>query len=129
LDRVVASPDWCEIFQGVKIEVEASFTSDHAPLFISLHEPHVLRRNPNYFKYEAHWGLNKECKEIVKQVWRRKFTSENNWQNFNHKVKLCKSQLRRWERSTNGSREQEIGRIKEEILKLQGEMAMLKESG
>jgi hypothetical protein len=100
--------------------VEASFTLDHAPLFIYLHEPHGLRRNSNYFKYEAHWGLNKECKEIVKQVWRRKVTSENRWQDFNYKVKLCKSQLRRWERSTNGNREQEIGRIKEEILKLQG---------
>jgi hypothetical protein len=68
--------------------------------------------------------LNKECKEIVKQVWRRKFVQDNNWQNFNQKVKQCKLHLRRWERSKNGNREQEIGRIKEEILSLQGAVGL-----
>jgi hypothetical protein len=124
LDRVVASPEWCEMFQGVRIAVEVSFTSDHAPLFISLRESPMLKRNKNFFKYEAHWGLNKECKEIVKQVWRRKFVQDNNWQNFNQKVKQCKLHLRRWERSKNGNREQEIGRIKEEILSLQGAVGL-----
>lgn len=34
LDRVVASSDWCEMFQDVRISVEASPTSDHAPLLL-----------------------------------------------------------------------------------------------
>jgi hypothetical protein len=108
------------MFQGAKIVVVAALTSDHAPLVISLLDHQMPKRNLHYFKYEAHWGLNKECKDIVKQVWRRKLAPEDKWQDFNQKVKHCKNQLRRWENMNNGSREQEIVRIKEELLTLQG---------
>jgi hypothetical protein len=100
LDRVVASPDWCEMFQGSKVVVEASLTSDHAPLFIAVTENQMPRkRNQQNIKYEANWGKNKECKGIIKQVWRRRFPDEDKWQNFNVKMQQCKEHLRKWQRT------------------------------
>jgi hypothetical protein len=80
----------------------------------------MSKRRPQNLKYEAHWGLNKECKEIVKQVWRRKFTHEDKWHNFNNKVQHCKGQLKRWQRINLRGVEQKITLINKEISKLQG---------
>jgi hypothetical protein len=95
LDRVVTFLEWCEMFQEAKVVVEASLTSDHAPLIITLSNNQMLKRRNQNLKYKAHWGKNKECKEIIQQVWRRRFPQEDKWQNFNYKVQHCKQQLKR----------------------------------
>jgi exonuclease III len=75
LDRVVASPDWREMFQGTKVVVEVTLNSDHVPLIVAVTENQLMkRRNYQNIKYEAHWGKNKESKGIIKQVWRRRFS-------------------------------------------------------
>ena len=73
LDRATASSEWCSLFPGMEVVVEASLTSNHSPLTIALKGQHNGRRKKKRsFKYEAKWAMDGESKEIVKQVWRAK---------------------------------------------------------
>lgn len=106
------------MFQGAKVVVEASLNSDHAPLIIALLDNQTLRRRTQNLKYKAHWGKNKECKGIIKQVWRRRFSQKDKWQNFNLKVQHCKGQLKRWQCINHGRVEQRIMFLNKQILDL-----------
>jgi hypothetical protein len=119
LDRAVASKDWRELYQGAKVVVEATLTSDHAPLFITLTNSQMGKRRNHNLKYEASWGKNKDCKDIIKQVWRRRFSQEDKWQNFNSKAQCCKEQLKRWQIDNQGGVEQRLTALNKEISELQ----------
>jgi hypothetical protein len=72
LDRGIANISWCSLFPDFGIFVEATTSSDHALLLLKLNEKKRRRWNKGAFRYEAKWGLNKQCKKVIKKVWRRK---------------------------------------------------------
>ena len=69
LDRVVANSTWCEIFQEVDVANEVATSSDHTSFFSTINGGPVRRQPKRGFFYAAEWGLEKECKQIIKQSW------------------------------------------------------------
>jgi hypothetical protein len=70
LDRAVANSEWCNIFPRVSVLVLAARTSDHSPLIVSSHG-RLIGRTPyrRSFKFEALWGEEAECAEIINLAW------------------------------------------------------------
>ena len=102
LDGATVSSDWCSLFPGMEVVVEASLTSDHSLLTIALKGQHNGRRKKRSFKYEAKWAMDGESKEIVKQVWRAKHNQGDKWHTLNQKLDLCKGQLTNWIKGKHG---------------------------
>jgi hypothetical protein len=72
LDRVVANHAWHNLFPNVDSSVELVLFSNHLPLTIYLSGSMGGRRKGRCFRYEAGWGDNHECKEVIKKIWRVK---------------------------------------------------------
>jgi hypothetical protein len=118
LDRVVANSTWCEMFQVVDIANEVATSSDHTPFFITINGGPVRRRQNRRFFYAAEWGMEKECKQIIKQVWRQKSTQENKLQALQNSFERCKSQLMSWQRKNRGSTENILQEKHKELVDL-----------
>jgi hypothetical protein len=51
------------------MEVLATRSSNHKPLWISFDSTRLYRRGPRSFKYEACWNLDEESLEVVREAW------------------------------------------------------------
>jgi hypothetical protein len=69
LDRALATGGWCEHFLEVVVEVLPTRSSDHKPLNVICKHNRACRGRQKSFKYEASWGLDEECGEVVSRAW------------------------------------------------------------
>jgi hypothetical protein len=118
LDRVVANSTRCEMYQSVDVANEEATSSDHTPFFITINGGPIRRRQKRRFFYAAEWGMEKECKQIIKQVWRQKSTQENKLQALQNSFERCKSQLMSWQRKNRGSTENILQEKHKELVDL-----------
>lgn len=109
LDRVVANSKWCEQFSDVEVLDEVAITSDHTPIIITISGEPQRKRPIRRFFYEAKWGVEKECKQIVKQVWREKHVQGDMWHKIQAKLEGCKRKLMQWQKKQKGIIEEVIG--------------------
>jgi hypothetical protein len=63
----------------VEISLEGAAFSDHLPILINMAGSKVMCRRGRGFRYEATWGEKKECKEIIKKIWKVKDTACGTW--------------------------------------------------
>jgi hypothetical protein len=63
---------WCSLFLDFGVFLEAIASFDHALLSLKPNDKGKERWNRGAFRYEAKWGLNKQCHEVIKRVWHRK---------------------------------------------------------
>lgn len=105
----------------VEVTIEAAISSDHTPLLIKINTGPQNNRPRGRFFYEARWGLEKECKTIVKQVWHAKPVPGNVWLNVKRKLECYKRKLMLWQKKCKGSTEEVVGEKNVEIAGLQAE--------
>jgi hypothetical protein len=56
-------------FPEVVVEVLPARSSNHKPLNVILRHCRAWRRGQQSFKYEASWGLDEECRDVVARAW------------------------------------------------------------
>jgi hypothetical protein len=81
------------------------------------------RRRKRGCFYEAKWGMEKECKEIIKQVWKEKCHHGDEWTTLTGKLEMCKASLTRWSKGKNENTEKEIAnkcKLLEELQEKEG---------
>jgi hypothetical protein len=68
-DRGVANQGWYELYPVAEVLVEASTTSDHALLMVSMMGSHKGEPTRRRFQYEAKWSLEQGYNEVVSCEW------------------------------------------------------------
>jgi hypothetical protein len=121
LDRVVANAKWCTIFPEVSIATVTVLNSDHVPILINNGGRGPYGGRFKKFKYEAQWAKEQGAKDVVKRVWRKKFSYADKWQNMKGKLKDCSRGLLRWGRKDMGEAEKVIEQKTKQLESLQCE--------
>jgi hypothetical protein len=98
LDRVVANRDWCNLYQGVEVEVGVTIRSDHLPLFVSSKSRLSRQKHSRKFRYEAAWEVHDKCRELVANSWEHSpINSADPWLFLGGKMEECRRVLTRWQ--------------------------------
>ena len=68
LDRALATMDWLDHFQNIKVQHLMDTTFDHFPILLA--DAKVLKeRRKRRFHFKAIWTRREDCKELIKEVW------------------------------------------------------------
>lgn len=100
--------------------MEAVVNSDHAPLYLSLLRKIARNRGRARFRYEAGWGLEEGCKEVISRAWSQVGTLGVSWERLDSKLQACKRGLGFWIHSKQGTTKTQIQRMSHNLAELQG---------
>ncbi|GLT63989.1 hypothetical protein SLA2020_365100 [Shorea laevis] len=93
LDRATATTSWCAKFPSVDVNILAARRSDHKPLYVSFLGNGHQRSRRKVFKYEASWGADEECADLVKHVWVQPDSGTSPVQSAQHLLQQCQKTL------------------------------------
>jgi hypothetical protein len=116
LDRVFANHEWLTRYPKVEISLEGAIFSDHLPILINMAGSKVMRRKGRGFRYEATWAEKKECKEIIKKIWKVKDTACGTWSSVNMKLNESKRGLEMWQKVHGRKVGQHIQMLSDKLL-------------
>jgi hypothetical protein len=119
LDRVVANHSWHIRYPNVDASLDVAAFSDHLPIFINLVGEKMKRRRGCGFRFEATWGDNKECKEVIKQIWKVKNRDHGTWRSVQGKLNASRRDIREWQRVNGRNMGQQIHMLSDQILEAQ----------
>jgi hypothetical protein len=117
LDRGLASPEWCSLFPNAGIEVEATFCSDHLPLWLRF--DYCYRTPHKLFRYEACWNATDDCEELIRQAWARETYGSNGVEETRKKLLNCQSALMEWSKYKRKREQQSLNKLYGRLEKLQ----------
>ncbi|XP_062158001.1 uncharacterized protein LOC133865598 [Alnus glutinosa] len=101
LDRVLATVGWCAKFPEVEVQVMASCSSNHRPLWVSFTSPPI--RIPRIFRFEASWNVSEDCAEVIKKAWSEVGGTGSPMQDILQKLRQCQQALSCWSSFEFGS--------------------------
>ncbi|XP_019162018.1 PREDICTED: uncharacterized protein LOC109158586 [Ipomoea nil] len=90
LDRAVASPAWCDLYQEALVHNLLTMYSDHSAILLTL-EGRPVRQNARHFKFEAAWLLDGNCRKVVEHSW-----GFSRGLVFQQRIERCGKDLWRW---------------------------------
>ncbi|XP_039044339.1 uncharacterized protein LOC120183780 [Hibiscus syriacus] len=101
------------LFPECYVDTVSTASSDHSAISLSL-EGAITICSPrrDYFKFDACWANEDQCRNIVHRVW------ENNEDSFSVKVGKIRSMLGDWQRARRSQAKREERRLKSFILRL-----------
>ncbi|XP_059431606.1 uncharacterized protein LOC132165127 [Corylus avellana] len=114
LDRVVVA--WHTLFPNVESSIELAIFSDHLPILINPSGSCKVRRRRRDFHFEAEWGEKKECKEVIKKIWRVKEREQGTWIAVEKKLKKSKGGLLQWQKVNRRQIGQDIQLLSEKLI-------------
>lgn len=115
----LANNGWCGLFLRVEVPIESVVNSDHWPLILhtsKLPNGHNCKRG---FIYDATWGKEKACKDIVKMVWRKTGRLVDMWTNVKVKMDGCKQALSKWKKDHVGTADKKIAEKTKQLDQIQ----------
>jgi hypothetical protein len=104
LDQVVANREWFVVHQRVEVVKEVQLHSDHCSMSIFLNGMAHGRKQWGGFKYDAAWNNEKDCQDIIKQVWRGKDNFVGSWHTVAQKLKKSKIHVLQWRKERGRSK-------------------------
>ena len=94
LDRGVANLEWRNWFPKAMVSMEATMSSDHAPLVLSLSKIQRRNKGNKRFRYEAGWALEDGCKGVIASAWEKDSLQQPmGWDQLDKKLYNCKKQI------------------------------------
>lgn len=119
LDRALANNRWQELFTFRQVEIFASCTLDHAPVFIWFHNKRRSRdKRCSRFQYEVTWK-QKEIKEVIQKVLKVKEGTTRVWRQVLGKLKKSKNSYLQWRRINRDPTEKDIQKTLGKVKNLQ----------
>ena len=119
LDRVMANHAWHTRYSNVEASLDVAAFSNHLPIFINIAGNKMMRRKRSGFRFEANWGENQECREVIKKVQRVKNLDHGSWRSVKEKLNNSKRNLKQWQRVNGRHIGQEIKTLSEQLLEAQ----------
>jgi len=97
LDRAVANNQFALRFPQLTVEVLAARSSDHAPLYVVLHQvSSSQRRTKSLFRYESWWQRQEGFTNAVRQVWIEKSSNRTPWGLLKGKIHRSTKVCQQW---------------------------------
>uniref|UniRef100_A0A803N338 CCHC-type domain-containing protein n=1 Tax=Chenopodium quinoa TaxID=63459 RepID=A0A803N338_CHEQI len=115
LDRFLADDGWVSLFPEYEARNFPIYSSDHAPIMVSVKKREDTVANGKSFRFEPLWLSWEECGEIVDRSWHASLAMD-----INQKIARCGVELSSWAGKTFGS-------IKKKIKKAEQKPRELKE--
>ncbi|KAE8681614.1 hypothetical protein F3Y22_tig00111311pilonHSYRG00100 [Hibiscus syriacus] len=95
------------------VETISTTNSDHSAISLSLKSDiHISSPRRDYFKFDACWANEDQCRHIVQQTW------ENNEDSFSNKVIKIEDKLGNWQQARRRQAKWDERRIRSRILHL-----------
>ena len=112
LDRAVANTQWCSIFKDASVQVLASHSSDHKPLFLML-DVNLPGNgiNKRGFKFEMNWTLEEGYQQVIEEAWNAAPNDD-----AVSKLTKCQTSLQKWSKGKLGDN---VAQIKQKTHKLE----------
>ncbi|KAK8574625.1 hypothetical protein V6N12_062315 [Hibiscus sabdariffa] len=117
LDRILVSLEWKSSFPKAMGVLDATISSDHAPIVLFLEG--MKKKYKRDFKFEAKWLLEEEYTKKVEESWSPGCSGHNtSW--FGRKLSRTRIKLRQWSKLKRGQVKGKEEEMKERIRTLQG---------
>lgn len=95
LDRVLATPSWCRLFDQASVSHLNAVGSNHNALLLTLRPAPTNHRVP--FRFDARWVEDDEAQHIIKQAWSTQVQGSRFFSIYK-KIQSCRSSLTNWKR-------------------------------
>ncbi|XP_026377995.1 uncharacterized protein LOC113272364 [Papaver somniferum] len=112
LDRVIATPDWCLMFEHSGVLHLSRISSDHS--LILLNTCRTVARRPPSYRFEAYWVTHPDFLKMVLESW-----NLNLYDDLISKLASLGNFLKSWSRDKIGCIKNIIRNLKKKLLKLQ----------
>jgi hypothetical protein len=119
LDRVVANPEWSNLFSDAKVQHVVLSRSDHYPLLIELRKDKWNRRGPKLFRYDVMWEREDSLPEVIKREWCN-LPNRGSLTTLVQVLENMQSTLRRWSKQHFSSVTDELNKLRMELETIQG---------
>ncbi|KAH7851180.1 hypothetical protein Vadar_008241 [Vaccinium darrowii] len=115
LDRVLASPSWCLLYDQASVSHLDTVGSDHSAILLNLRSVPAKRRVP--FRFDARWVENEEVHEVIRQAWANPVHGSQSFMVVK-KIQACRASLSNWKRRKRADSRQIIDDLKARICTL-----------
>ncbi|XP_026399680.1 uncharacterized protein LOC113295564 [Papaver somniferum] len=112
LDRVLASPDWCLLFENADVLHLPRLSSDHSPIILNTRRN--IQRNPPSYRLEAYWCAHPDFLKVVLENWNINLSDD-----LVTKLGCLDRFLKNWSKEKIGCIKNKIRRLKKTLLQLQ----------
>ncbi|KAH7847549.1 hypothetical protein Vadar_027435 [Vaccinium darrowii] len=112
LDRVLATPSWCLLFNQASVVHLDTVGSDHSALLLNLRAVPPRHRVP--FRFDARWIEEDEVQNVINQSWSIPVHGSYAF-SMNKKIQACRSSLANWKRRKRIHSGQRIEELKAKI--------------
>ncbi|CAM8995263.1 unnamed protein product [Rhodiola kirilowii] len=109
LDRVLANPEWRNLFPDAFVYHLSTFHSDHVPIQLCF-QP-VQSRRTKLFRYEAMWSRDSRFKEFVISLWNKQASHLN----FLDKLDRLKTPIKVWNKRVFGNVDKNIQSLRDSL--------------
>lgn len=113
LDRVVATPDWCLIFQNSGVLHMPRISSDHPSILLNTCIS-IVRKPPSY-RFEAYWCSQPYFLKVVLESWNINLSED-----LQNNLFSLGTFLKSWSKTKIGCIKNKINNLKKTLLHLQG---------
>ncbi|KAF7147859.1 hypothetical protein RHSIM_Rhsim03G0112800 [Rhododendron simsii] len=115
LDRVLATPSWCLLFNQSSVTHLETVGSDHNALLVNLRA--ISARNRVPFRFDARWVNDDEVREIIRQSWASSIQGSRSF-SVVKKIQTCRSSLTNWKRRKRADSGKVIEELKSKVFRL-----------
>jgi hypothetical protein len=119
LNRALATPGWSNHFPFFEVEVLATRTLGHKPLWLRFSSTPPKQRRPKSFKFEAYWNVDEECAQVIKEAWDRGGDDRVTMGGVLSKLNSCSKALTSWSSAKYGALDVSISRLTRNLEQLQ----------
>ncbi|XP_021771683.1 uncharacterized protein LOC110735805 [Chenopodium quinoa] len=98
LDRFLADDGWMALFPDYEVQNFPNYSSDHAPIMVSLKKRNDPGMRGKSFRFEPLWLSREDCGEIVDESWNASLEL-----NIDRKIARRGEDLSLWARKSCGS--------------------------
>jgi hypothetical protein len=117
LDRAVANPAWCNLFNAASVKHIISSRSDHLPLILQMGKLEENNCKSSFHKYESMWEREESLGEEINEAWEAAGQVQN-LADIKNKLHCTMRALKTWSR-------EKFGRVDREIKKLTNRLEWL----
>jgi hypothetical protein len=117
LDRVVACPQWMNLFQDVKVEHLTSPRSDHYPILVTYGSVEMKNHTSMGCKYELLWEREASLPEEVELAW-NSHARATDLGGINNKISATMTSLHSWSKEKFGSVSKELNQLHQKLEEL-----------
>ncbi|KAH7844186.1 hypothetical protein Vadar_025275 [Vaccinium darrowii] len=95
LDRVLATPSWCLLFDQASVTHLNTVGSDHNALHLNLRAATTRSRVP--FRFDARWVNDEEAHQVIQAAWSTQVQGSRFFTIYK-KIQTCRTSLTNWKR-------------------------------